>query len=337
MSVSALDAELTTPNRDLFSFRSVEVFVAVLEERSVTKAAKRLGCSASTVSNQLAKLESALGARLIKRSAQRFELTSAGDMFAARARHILDEVMSAKADFSSHGHAPKMHLRVAVIEDLDQDVLPDWLKRVRQDYPHCTFDIKSGTSHEGHASLYSRGVDMIVAADNTALIDGIDEHQILSDPSILITSQAVQKAQTMDDLLNYPFVRYSSEQLLAQQIEAQLRRSRHNPPKSFECSSTQGVISLAGAFDGWAITTLTAFLGTINHQPQSQAAVIARELPLSKFSRTVSLYCRGGTLGEMPEKIAAHLRESLKDIVLPKARVEVPELSARLQVLNKAN
>lgn len=330
-------SQLNSPNRDQFSFKSVEVFVAILEERSITKAAKRLGCSASTVSNQLVKLETVLGGTLIRRSAQRFELTAAGELFAGRARNLLDEVMSAKAEFSSQGHAPTMHLRIAVIEDFDLDVLPLWLKLVRKDYPSCTFDVQSGTSHESHASLYSRGVDMIVAADNTALIEGVDEHQILSDPYVLVLSKAAKSAETIDELIHHPFVRYSSQQLLAQQIEAQLRRSRITPIKSFECSSTQAVMSLVEAFDGWAFTTAAAALGGLHQDTNSAPNLIFRNSPLPNFSRTVSLYCRRGTLGEMPEKIANHLRSALQTVLIPKARDELPFMSERVSILHNSN
>ncbi|MBO6759082.1 MAG: LysR family transcriptional regulator [Roseibium sp.] len=83
-----------------FSFRAVEVFVALVEEGAVTSAARRLGASPSAVSLQLSNLERAVGAKLINRSAQLFALTPAGESFFPRALRILDEVASATASLS---------------------------------------------------------------------------------------------------------------------------------------------------------------------------------------------------------------------------------------------
>tara|TARA_R110002126_G_scaffold122652_2_gene264467 strand:- start:1945 stop:2940 length:996 start_codon:yes stop_codon:yes gene_type:complete len=328
---------LKTPSRDHFSFRSIEVFIAVIEERSVTNAALRFGCSASTISNQLTKLETALGAKLIERSSQRFALTHAGELFALRARSILDGVMTAKADLSGQGHTPKMHLRIAVIEEFDRDILPVWLAMVHKSYPQCTFEIVSGSSHQSHAALYSRGVDMIVAADSATYIDGIDEYQIMTDPYLLVAAKSADHAKTIEDLASYPFIRYSSELLLASQVEAQLWRSRTQLPHSFECSSTQAVLSLVNAFDGWAVTTVAALLGTFSAEDFELSNLSARELPLPKFSRTISLYCRRGTLGGMPEIIARDLKTALCDIHLPKTVRVLPFLAGRVDVLDDAN
>lgn len=328
---------MKTPSRDHFSFRSIEVFIAVIEERSVTNAALRFGCSASTISNQLTKLETTLGAKLIERSSQRFALTHAGELFALRARSILDGVMTAKADLSGQGHTPKMHLRIAVIEEFDRDILPVWLAMVHKSYPQCTFEIVSGSSHQSHAALYSRGVDMIVAADSATYIDGIDEYQIMTDPYLLVASKSADHAKTIEDLVTYPFIRYSSELLLASQVEAQLRRSRTQLPHSFECSSTQAVLSLVNAFDGWAVTTVAALLGTFSAEDFELSNLSARELPLPKFSRTISLYCRRGTLGDMPEIIARDLKTALCDIHLPKTARVLPFLAGRVDVLDDAD
>jgi DNA-binding transcriptional LysR family regulator len=57
-------------NEPPFTFRAAQIFVAAVEAQSVTKAAHRMGISPSSVSQQLASLEAALGAKLIERTAR---------------------------------------------------------------------------------------------------------------------------------------------------------------------------------------------------------------------------------------------------------------------------
>jgi len=304
--------------RGKLSLRAIEVFVATIEEGSISRAAKRLGASASAISLQLSNLEEILDARLIERSSRRFQLTAAGELFAPRAKSILDEVTIAKAEISTANHSPKMDIRMAVIEDFDSEILPHWITTLQNEFPQCNFKIRSGASHENHAALSSRGFDMIVAADNTTRIDWIEEHQVLHDPYILVAASPEISCLSIDKLMATPFIRYSQEQLMGRQIEAQLRRTKTLPLQKHECSSTQAVFGLVEKFDGWAITTASAYLGANKNN------LYARALPIPGFSRTISLYTRRETLGEIPARFALNLRKSLESIFLVRVEKTLP-------------
>ena len=172
------------PDSSKFSFRAVEAFVASVEEGSITAAAKRLGNSISAISLQLSNLETALGAKLLVRSSQRFNLTPAGEVFHPRALRILDEITAAGAAVSTTGTTAKILVRIATIEDFDLLVLPAWFAAVKEQFPGIRFQVRSGPSHENHAALAGRTVDMIVAVDTIDPADWIEHHTILRDPYI---------------------------------------------------------------------------------------------------------------------------------------------------------
>ena len=309
------------------SFRAIEVFVAAIEEGSISKAAKRLGASASAVSLQLSNLEEILDARLIERSSRRFQLTSAGELFSPRAKSILDEVTIAKAEMSNANYSPKMDINMAVIEDFDSEVLPHWIEKLQNEFPQCNFTIKSGASHENHAALSSRGFDMIIAADNTAEIDWIEEHQVLYDPYILVAANPEIVATSIEKLMQLPFIRYSQEQLMGRQIEAQLRRTQNIPIKKYECSSTQAVFALVEQFNGWAITTASAYLGANKNN------LFGSTIPIPKFSRTISLYSRRDTMGEIPFQFSQHLRLSLEEVFLKRIEKSLPFIKKEVRLI----
>lgn len=296
------------------SFRAVEVFVAAIEEGSVTRAAKRLGSSPSAVSLQLSNLETALGARLIERSARRFELTDAGRTFRQRALRILDEVDGAKADLSMKSRSPRMIVRMAIIEDFDLHVLPIWLTLLEEKFPNLHFAVKSGPSHESHAILNSRAADMIVAVDAMDTVDWVEEHPLLQDPYVLVTSPEIASNPSVDDLSRLPFIRYAREQHMGRQIEAQLRRTKFLPPRAHEFSSSQAVLAMVLASGGWAITTVSALAGT-PVTGKGDAKLRISRLPIPAFSRVISLYARRDALGDLPGAFAATLRQSLSQIL----------------------
>lgn len=77
--------------------RLFRYFVALAEEQHFTRAALRLKISPPTLTHQIKKLESQLGAKLVERSGNtHLEITEAGLRFLERARHVLQQVEEAE-------------------------------------------------------------------------------------------------------------------------------------------------------------------------------------------------------------------------------------------------
>ncbi|WP_076471674.1 LysR family transcriptional regulator [Micromonospora avicenniae] len=76
--------------------RHLEYFVAVATERSFTRAANRLHVVQSAVSAAISALERELGSTLFERSAQRVDLTEAGEALLPQARATLDAAQAAR-------------------------------------------------------------------------------------------------------------------------------------------------------------------------------------------------------------------------------------------------
>lgn len=91
-------------------FVAMQVFLAIVEDRSLSAAARRLGMPLTSVSRTLADLEEALGARLLTRTTRRSEPTEAGERYAAACRRILDSLDEAEREVAGEYAAPKGEL-----------------------------------------------------------------------------------------------------------------------------------------------------------------------------------------------------------------------------------
>lgn len=121
--------------------RLLALLVAVVEERSVTRAAQRLEVSQSAVSHLLDKLRGIVGDPLVVRSGRGIVPTARAELLAQRARPLLDELRS----LVSAGGFDPVRLKGPVViaaNDLQRDLLlPALLDRLRADAPGASLQV----------------------------------------------------------------------------------------------------------------------------------------------------------------------------------------------------
>lgn len=80
------------------SFRQMQVFEAVYQERGYRKAAEKLGLTQPAVSSQIRKLEQALGQPLFEYVGRRLYCTHAGENVAELIRSIFEQIQHLQSD-----------------------------------------------------------------------------------------------------------------------------------------------------------------------------------------------------------------------------------------------
>src|SRR6266478_7225850 len=109
-------------------------FLAIAEERSFTKAAKRLGVSPSAMSHAIRGLEEGLGVRLLSRTTRSVAPTEAGEQLLARLRPALTDVQDALDQLSDLRDKPAGRLRLLVPRLAGTTVLGPKLAKFTHDY-----------------------------------------------------------------------------------------------------------------------------------------------------------------------------------------------------------
>ena len=132
------------------------VFVAVAEERSFTKAGKRLGVSPSAMSHAIRGLEEDTGVRLLSRTTRSVAPTEAGEQLLARLRPALTDVQDALDQLSDLRDKPAGRLRLLVPRLAGTTVLGPKLAKFTHDYPAVVLDI---TADDSRLDIVAGGFD----------------------------------------------------------------------------------------------------------------------------------------------------------------------------------
>jgi DNA-binding transcriptional LysR family regulator len=137
----------------------VATFVRIAEDASVTAAARALGVPKSTVSRSLARLELALGVRLVHRTTRALALTEAGRAYFDRVRGPVAGVAEATADVVDLGAEPRGAIRITAPPDVGELLLAGVVARFTEKYPDVSFEV----------TLTSRIVDMVAEGFDLAV------------------------------------------------------------------------------------------------------------------------------------------------------------------------
>src|SRR5213080_1285247 len=93
---------------------TLAAFLVVAEERSFTRAAKKLGVSPSAMSHAMRGLEEDMGVRLLSRTTRSVSPTEAGEQLLGRLRPALTDVKEALDQLSGLRNKPAGRLRLVV-------------------------------------------------------------------------------------------------------------------------------------------------------------------------------------------------------------------------------
>src|SRR5216117_3541397 len=135
----------------------LSAFLTVAEERSFTRAAKRLGVSTSALSHAIKGLEEHFGVPLLARTTRSVAPTDAGAQLISRLRPALGEVESVLDQIVGLRERPTGRVRLLVTPLSATMVLAPKLGPFSRRFPDIVLDLT--TTQEGRTELVAAGFD----------------------------------------------------------------------------------------------------------------------------------------------------------------------------------
>lgn len=144
---------------------SLQLFIAICEERSLSEAADRESLTTSAVSKRLAALEDQIGAPLLDRSRRGLRLTPAGEALLPAARGLLQAMTHIQAQLSEYAGELRGHVRVAATLSAVGSFLPHDIAAFGQRHPTVQVSLDERWSADVVRSVDEGSADLGVLRD----------------------------------------------------------------------------------------------------------------------------------------------------------------------------
>lgn len=157
--------------------RHLRYFVAVAEEGSVTRAARRLNMEQPPLSQQIRALETELGVRLFDRVAKRVVLNLAGKQFLEDARQTLDSAAAAVTRVRRFDRGEQGHVGCGFTSSASLHYLaPRIIRAFRQAYPLATLDVEERETFELLSGVDQKRLDTAFVHTTGARFPALGSH-----------------------------------------------------------------------------------------------------------------------------------------------------------------
>lgn len=204
----------------MLDIRLITAFSAVVNNGSVTGAARAMGVTQPAVSAQIARLEAHVGFELFERIKGRLTLTTRGAQFHNQVRTALDAMErldSAAIDIRS---GLTESLTIAGHPSASISVLPEVTASLMAAHPQARVTMVNRSS-EGVAAAFKAGAIDVAIAEWPVHIEGLDVHRysvecvaIMPGNHALVSLDSV----TPSDLAHYPFIGMSERRMIGHRI-----------------------------------------------------------------------------------------------------------------------
>lgn len=175
---------------DLVETAELLAFSKSVESSSLSRAAAELGVPRATISRRLARLESRLGARLLRRTTRSLLLTDAGEALYRHARIVLDAVSQAEASVRRTDDSVRGELRVS-LPPMMQPSFFDFLCRFAAQHPGVRLHLHFSTEL---VDLRRDGYDVALRA-SSHLEPGLIARTLARDSVVAVASPEYLAAQ----------------------------------------------------------------------------------------------------------------------------------------------
>ena len=188
--------------------RSIQYFVQVADEGSITRTADKIGIAQPALTRHIKHLEAELGTQLLMRLPRGVRLTTSGRDFLDHARAIMLEVSRASKHVRGNTQAPQGRVVMGTSPTLAPLLLPGCVARARQQCPAVTLQVVEGFSPQLLDALLTGRLDLAVMT-NPPRTTALALTPLCSEPLVVLSppqARGTQQAFSLAELCATPLI-----------------------------------------------------------------------------------------------------------------------------------
>ena len=188
--------------------RSIQYFVQIANEGSITRTAGKLGVAQPALTRHVKQLEAELGTQLLMRLPRGVRLTTSGRDFLEHARRIILEVARAKEHVRGTAKIPRGRVVIGTSPTLAPLLLPGCIARARQQCPTVTLKVMEGFSPQLLDALLTGRLDLAIMT-NPPRSPALVLTPLISEPLLVISppsARGTARPLSLAELARTPMV-----------------------------------------------------------------------------------------------------------------------------------
>ena len=229
--------------------RDIEYFAVVADHGNLGRAADALGLSHPALSKSLRRLESAVEAKLVRRTPKGVELTAEGAALLARAKDLRLNLQDLSREIRDIGSGRGGHVRLGIAPGIDEVLVGPACALLRREAPHVTITLTSATNDVLVPALLNAEYDLIVSGIPAKPQEGLTQESLYDDEFAVFVAPAHPLARrrrvTLDELAGAAWV-LSPENTLSRRrlVQALEQRGLGPPHVAAEANSAAARLSI---------------------------------------------------------------------------------------------
>ena len=246
--------------------RQLELFLAVMEYGSVTRAAEKVYLSPGAISLQLHNLAAELQTELFVRTGKKFSPTGAAIRLHGMAKQVVQNLKSIEHEFSKDAAADTRPFHLATGATTLIHRLGHPLRLLRKQFPHTQIQVTVSATEEMVAGLLERRFDLAIITlpfdeSNLEILPLFDEELLILRPSSrAVRAKSVQYIAP-EELASAKFLLYPHRSNMRHLIESFFRQLDITPQVVMEADDTEVIKKLVEAGFGYSVLPEAALRG----------------------------------------------------------------------------
>lgn len=268
-------------------FRQLEVFRAVAETRSFTRACHALFITQSTVSQHIHELEAELKVKLFDRNRRNVALTPAGENLLQYSKHIFNLVAEAESAVRAAQDPYSGRLSFGCASSTLLYHLPPLLSEYARCYPNVQLKIFGGTIRDVITHLSSDALDLALVVLPVSLTD-IRKVHLWDEGFFLVLPKrhalAHRRTLTIEDIAKEQFILHGRGQNTRRIVDRYLFQHGVSPQVPIEIADTETIKAMVAHNLGVSVLPESAF-------PRGRATSGLRIFPIaqSEIKRSLAI------------------------------------------------